>query len=380
VTRRIGAAFVVVIATLGAGCGTPPPRAELPATKPADVVPIMKYDPTAKIDTRPEEVSFRVSDHDVPGTLVQPVAPGKYPGIVVMAGSGPTNRDWNSKLLAGTNGSGKLLAELWASHGAVVVRFDKAAIGENKLAHDKVTVDTYVDELAGALNLLRGRDDVDVDHLFLAGHSEGGMHVIRAALAEGGRIHGVILLSSMGRTGRDISLSQNQALFDEAVRSGKMPAETAKAQMAAIQAGMDAFIEGRPIDPALLAEVPNLAQFATMPDAKLVRDLWSYDPAEGASKLHVPVLVINGLKDIQVDPQADASRLEEKIRAGGGDVKLLLAPDANHVLEHETRPLAALRALGGAVVTDYNAPGARLDDTVVSAIDGWLADHTGAGK
>lgn len=368
------AAWLVVLAACG---GAPAQREELPETKPAEVVVVAKYDATNTIQTREEEVSFKVSDHEVPGSIVEPLAPGKYPGIVMMAGSGPTDRNWESKLIPGTNGSGRLFAALWASHGAVVLRFDKAAVGENKLPPGQVTVDTYVDELRGALNLLRTRDDVDVDHLFLVGNSEGGMHVIRAALGEGGRIHGVILISSMGRTGRDISVSQNQAAFDEAVRKGQLTTDAAKDQMDAVKLGIDAFIEGRPIDPALLQKVPALAQFANMPEAKLVRDLWSYDPAEGAKQLHVPVLIVQGLKDVQVDPQLDAARLESKIRDAGGDVKMFLAPDANHVLKHETRSVPELRANMGAVLEGYNAPGAKLDDTAVSAIDAWLADHTG---
>jgi dipeptidyl aminopeptidase/acylaminoacyl peptidase len=359
-----------------AACGSsPPPRVELPPTKPAEVVVVNKYDPTAVIETRVEEVSFKGGAHEVPGTLIQPLAPGKYIGIVLMAGSGPTDRDWTSKLIPGTNGSGKLLAQLWASHGAVVVRFDKAAVGENRMPHEQVTVDTYVDEIRGALNLLRSRDAIDPDRLFLAGNSEGGMHVIRAAVAEGGAIHGVILLSSMGRTGRDIVISQNQAALDEVVRQQKMTAADAKSELDAVTQALDAFIEDRPLDPALLQREPKLAQFAHLPDAKLIRDLWSYDPAEGAAKLHVPVLVINGLKDVQVDPQADAARLEAKIRAAGGDVKMFLAPDANHVLKHETRSLATLRASMGEVLEGYNAPGTQLDSQATSAIDAWLVDH-----
>nr|HEX4314491.1 alpha/beta hydrolase [Kofleriaceae bacterium] len=375
--RAVAAAVALAACTR---CGGAPAteRAELPETKPAEVTAVVTYDPTAKIETREEEVSFKLADHEVPGTLIQPLAPGKYPGIVMMAGSGPTDRNWESRLLPGTNGSGRLFAQLWASHGAVVLRFDKAAIGENKLPHDKVTFDTYVDELRGALNLLRTRDAVDVDHLFLVGNSEGGLHVIRAALGEGGRIAGVVLISSMGRTGRDISVSQNQALFDEAVRQGTITADAAKDKMDLIKQGLDTFIEGRPMPPELLAKEPALAQFATMPDAKLVRDMWSYDPAEGAKQIHVPVLIVQGLKDLQIDPQLDAARLESTIRGNGGTVQLFLAPDANHVMKHETRPLADLRKAPQDAIHGYNDASAKLDDTAVSAIDAWLMAHTGA--
>ena len=362
---------------LAVACGSaPPPRVELPPTKPAIVVVPKPFDPAATVPTRSEDITFKVEGHDVPGTVVHPIE-GKWPAIVLMAGSGPTDRDWNSPLLPNKNGSGKLLADWLASHGAVVVRFDKAAVGGNKLAADKVTLDTYVDELRGALTYARGRIDVDPDHVMLAGHSEGGLHAIRAALAEGGRISGLILLSSMGRTGRDIVVGQNQVLLDEAVKAGKLTAADAKAQLDAVNQAFDAFIEGRPIDPDLVAKVPNLQQLGQLGgEAKLIRDLWSFDPAEGAAKIKVPVFVFNGLKDIQVDPQLDAGRLEQKIRAGGGDVTVFLAPDANHVLEHESKSLGELRAHLQDTVAGYNTADRKLDDTTLGALGNWLAKHT----
>ena len=370
-----------LLAALLAACGSAPaPRVELPATRPPDVVTMNRFDPATTLQTKSEDVVFRAEGHDVPGTVTHPVGvPGKFAGIVLMAGSGPTDRDWNSPLLPGKNGSGKLIAEWLAAHGAVVVRFDKAAVGGNRLPVDKVTLDSYVDELRGALVYLRERPDVDIDHLMLAGNSEGGMHAIRTAIAEGGRIGGLILLSSMGRTGRDISISQNEALLAEAVRSGKMSATDAKATIDAVKLAYDAFIEGRPIDPSLVAAVPNLAQINDLDavTAKLLRDLWSFDPAEGAAKIKVPVFIYNGLKDIQVDPQLDASRLQDKIKAAGGDVTLFLAPDANHVLEHETKSLAELKSNLGATLAAYNGADRKLDDTTLSALGNWLAKHTG---
>src|SRR5206468_511457 len=74
-----------------------------------------------------EEVTFVVGTppRTIPGTLTRP-AHGTGPGLLLMAGSGPTDRDWTSPLLAGKNGSARQLAEALAARGIVSLRFDKA--------------------------------------------------------------------------------------------------------------------------------------------------------------------------------------------------------------------------------------------------------------
>lgn len=59
------------------------------------------------------EISWKVLDIEIFGTITYPDDNLSHPGIVTIAGSGPTDRDWCSPLLSGKNGSGKLLAEPW---------------------------------------------------------------------------------------------------------------------------------------------------------------------------------------------------------------------------------------------------------------------------
>jgi len=367
-----------VAAVALAACSAPAQRVELPATKPPLVISVGHFDPTASVPVVSEEVSFPVEGHTVPGTLVHPTT-GVWPAIVLMAGSGPTDRDWNSALLTGKNGSGKLLAEALAKRGAVVLRFDKAAVGANKLAIGDVAMDTYVDEGRGALNLLRARPDVDQHHMFVAGHSEGGIHAIRVAIAEGGRIAGLVLLSAPGRTMKDIVIGQLAAQFQTQVAAHAIPADLAKAQMASISQAFDDFTESRPVDPTAVSAIPAVQQLVAAivnpATAKLSRDLFGFDPGGAVGKLRVPVFVFNGLKDLQVDPELDAARLEKLLHDAGQDVTLFLSPDANHVLKHETRSTAVLRRDIATLAESYNAPGTELDGTTLSALGNWIAAH-----
>jgi hypothetical protein len=289
-----------------------------------------------------------------------------------VAGAGPTDRNWNNPLLGtGTNGSGKQLAQLLASHGAVVLAFDKAGSGGNKLPVEQISMDTYVDELRGALTTLRGRPDVDQNHMFLVGHDEGGIHATRAALGEGGRIAGLALLSSPGRTLRDITLAQYTARMKADVAAGKIGADAAKAQQDLVQGALDQFIEGRDVDPKTASEL----KLSDPKTAKLARDLLAFDPAAAVGKLRVPVLIIDGLKDLETDTQLDGGRLQQLAKDNGIEVQLFLSPDANHVLKHETRSTAALRADLAAVQAGYSGANIALDDTAVGSLGVWIAAH-----
>lgn len=79
--------------------------------------------------TNSAEVSWTLDGIDMFGTITAPAGDGPFPAVVLVAGSGPTDRDWNSPMLPGTNGSGRLLAESLAEHGFASLRYDKRASG-----------------------------------------------------------------------------------------------------------------------------------------------------------------------------------------------------------------------------------------------------------
>jgi len=75
------------------------------------------------------EVTWLLDDITMRGTLTVPAGDGRFPAVVMVAGSGPTDRDWCSPLLPGTNGSARLLAEAFADAGIASLRYDKRASG-----------------------------------------------------------------------------------------------------------------------------------------------------------------------------------------------------------------------------------------------------------
>lgn len=77
---------------------------------------------TEGLERQSEEVTWDVDGIVVYGTLTHPVGTGLQPAIVFVAGSGPTDRDWCSPLLPGTNGSARLLANALTKKGFVTLR------------------------------------------------------------------------------------------------------------------------------------------------------------------------------------------------------------------------------------------------------------------
>ena len=359
------AAIIVLAACSGGSSATPVATTRVAATKSA-------IDPTAHLETVSEEIGFLTADSsNVPGTLVRPGVDGKYPAIVLFAGSGPTDRDWNNPLIKTTNGSGKLVAEALASHGAVVVRFDKAGTGANTTKLAGKTIDVYVDEMRAALSYLRARPDVDTTHLYVAGHSEGGMHAMRTALAEGDHVAGLLLLSASGRTLKDIVIAQIAAQIED-----KAPGQSA-AILAPFQKALDEFAAGQTVDPKTATPIPGLQMLlgSLMAAPELGRGLLTFDPVATLAKIKVPIFIYNGQHDIQVDATIDAPKLEAAAKSTNKDVTVFLAPEADHVLKHEARAVPELRKDLVAVAEGYNATDRNLDEATVTAIVGWLANH-----
>ena len=109
--------------------------------------------------------------------------------------------------------------------------------------------------------------------------------------------------------------------------------------------------------------------------ARIGRALASFEPAQAAAGIAVPVLVLQGGKDVQVDPVEDAERLVAARRSAGKPVDYHLSPLADHVLKTEPRSLEEVRANLQLLLTMYNAPDRTLDDDLLEALARWIRDH-----
>lgn len=136
------------------------------------------------------------------------------------------------------------------------------------------------------------------------------------------------------------------------------------------------FLAGEPIapDPSLPQGVQMLLQSLTTPaNLPFARELWMADAATLLRQVDVPVLVIIGKKDLQVDWQADGEPLQ-RAAAGREAMTFLFPENANHILKHEPQPRSEL--VPTEMLNSYNGPHTRLDPQALASIVEWLAAHS----
>jgi hypothetical protein len=317
-----------------------------------------------------EDISFALGETTVDATITAPEVPGKYPCIVLVAGSGPTDRNWETPLLPGTNGSGRLLAEALASSGYVTIRYDKRASGpraaENvPLLVGKFSLESHFDELQGAVSQLLERPDVDPSRMFALTSSEGAMHVLYYQTHAGVvPFAGMVLTGAPGRVVSDVANSQILAVL-EGLPDGDDLITRYYALIRNFEEG-GAFVP----DPALPDFANNLVAGLSAPvNQPFSREFWSFNPAEYLRDIAEPVLVVIGKKDIQADWTLDGGALEEAAQ-GKSNVSFYYPENANHVLKHESRAREELSGLTAA--SSYNTAEAYLDPETLETIQDWL--------
>ena len=319
------------------------------------------------------DVSWRMEATTVDGTLVRPTGAGLFPGVVMVAGSGPTDRDWNSPLLPGTNGSARLIAEALAQAGFASLRYDKRASGphanENmQVLMGKLSMKSHVDELAAAVQTLASQPYIRRDRIFALANSEGTLHALNYQLHSPAiPLAGLVLI---GPPGRPVGVVARAQLAAQAAA-----APNGDALLALYDEAIARFLAGKPVAPdAALPEGVQMLLRALETPANLpfARELWMADASPLLAQVDIPVLVVIGKKDLQVDWQADGEPLQ-RAAAGHANVRFLFPEDANHVLKHEPRPRSELTQPD--VLPRYNASDTPLDPQAMDDILAWLAAH-----
>src|SRR4051812_3162212 len=105
-----------------------------------------------------DPVTLETPSGKIAGTLLIPASPTPMPAVVIIAGSGPTDRNGNSPILPGANNSLQMLAEGLAANGIASVRYDKRGIGASAAAmvgEAELRFDMYADDAAGWVKRLR---------------------------------------------------------------------------------------------------------------------------------------------------------------------------------------------------------------------------------
>ncbi|WP_230782651.1 alpha/beta hydrolase [Citromicrobium bathyomarinum] len=279
---------------------------------------------------------------DLAGTLEGTLAQGT-PAVLIVPGSGPTDRDGNSPLGIAAQ-TYKLLAEALAQRGIASVRIDKRGMFGSAAAvpdPNAVTVDDYVADIeswADTISQASGGQCV-----WLLGHSEGGLMGMAAAAKDPSRYCGLLLVASVARNLGDVLRAQLAANPANAPILPEIDAIIAK-----LKAGESVPAAG--MHPALVPLfAPQVQGF--------LGSVFRQEPAELIAAHDLPVLILNGTADLQT-PAADARALAS-VRP---DATLVILERVNHVLKQVPDDTRA------ANLATYAAPDLPLAPGVVDAI------------
>ena len=264
------------------------------------------------------------------GSLVLPKSDKPVPVVLILSGSGPTDRDGNNPI-GGRNDALKKLAWRLAQSNIASVRFDKRGIAQSQPAtpdERQLSVDKYVDDAVAWGEKLKA--DPRFGKVFVLGHSEGALIASLAAPRMGAA--GVI---SIAGTGRPVG-----ALLREQLQRNHLPPTQLKRSFELISS-LEA---GRTDD-----NVPKDLEAVFRPSVQpYLISLLHYNPATAFAALKMPALIIQGTHDIQVDVK-DAHLL----KAAKPDAVLTLINGMNHVMR--IVPMDMKRQ-----VQSYNDPNQRL--------------------
>ncbi|MBX8597487.1 lysophospholipase [Pseudomonas cichorii] len=253
-------------------------------------------------------ISVDTSNGKLFGTLLLPQSTKPVPVVLIIAGSGPTDRDGNNPE-GGRNDSMKRLAIILAKNNIASVRYDKRGVAASKAAtpdERDLSVESYVADVQAWAQKLKANPRLG--SLILLGHSEGALVASLAAEKAGARA-----VISVAGTGRPVD-----QVLREQFRERLPPALLQRSNQL-----LDELKAGKTDD-----KVPEDLEVVFRPSVQpYLISLFRQDPAAAFGKLQMPALIIQGRNDIQVS--VDDALILKKARP---DAELALIDGMNHVL------------------------------------------------
>ncbi len=257
-----------------------------------------------------QPVVLKTSTGDINGVLLKPISTKKIPVVLIIAGSGPTDKDGNQAAVQ--NNSLKMLAESLKQNGIASLRFDKRGVAGSIKAvkqESDLRFDNYIDDVTGWINLLA--QDKSFSKIIVAGHSEGSL-VGMIASAKDKRVKKYVSIAGLGKPADEI-LKEQLSSRPQAVKDLVFPM-------------FDRLKRGETIP-----DVPAPLNALFRPSIQPYMISWfKYNPQNEIKKLKIPSLIIQGDKDIQVSVK-DAHLLTT---AAGNKATEKIIVNMNHVLKN----------------------------------------------
>ncbi|WP_394233299.1 alpha/beta hydrolase family protein [Niallia oryzisoli] len=295
------------------------------------------------------------------GTLTIPTdLKEKNPAILIIPGTGTTNRDGNDKGIV--INIYKDLAEFFTSNGFITLRYDKRGTHESGGDYYTAGVKDLIDDAAACVRFLKMDHRVDPNSVILLGHSEGAL--LAPAVHDQEPAAGLMLLAGAADSSKALLPKQFEMAMKEIKETRGFKGWLFKLLKVAAKAQKQ--------QDAVMAKILNSTEDTlkikgTKINAKWMREQYDYDVCEYLQKVTCPTLAITGDKDIQVPPD-HAEKIAGMVK---GESEWHIIHDMNHILRKYTKEHKMLTLIKE-YKTLFDQP---IDTDLFDIMEKWLKEY-----
>jgi fermentation-respiration switch protein FrsA (DUF1100 family) len=333
-------------------------NAYAPPVRPQNPKPPFPY--TASSVTFPGEAANVV----LAGTLTVPPGVGPFPAVILIAGSGPNDRD---ETVFGHRPF-LVLADYLTRRGVAVLRYDKRGIGKSSGDYIDATTADFARDATAAVTYLKSITDINSARIGLIGHSEGGI-IAPLCASSSSDVAFIVLMAGTGVRG-------DKLLERQMSQIGGMEAGNSKSLQATVKfvsTEYEVLTDPRHEDDATVVLADKAKESGLSPKSAMIllspwfRYMMTYDPRSALLNVKCPVLAIGGSKDLQVDPDQNLPAIESALKEGGNkDYTVKELTGLNHLFQPAVTGLP----------TEYAKIDTTIDPSALELIGDWVVDHT----
>ena len=305
-------------------------------------------------------------------TLTVPRGAGPFPAAILLAGSGPLDRDE-------ADGGHKpffVLADHLTRKGIAVLRYDKRGIGKSTGSYDDATTADFASDAEAAFAFLQTRKGINPRKIGIIGHSEGGI-IASMISSRSANVNWIAVLAGPATKGEETLLIQSDLITRAAGMNNEQVAKSLDFDRQSYN-----LVRNEKNRDELEKDLANLVQVSgigpAMPPAFVQRQIhWTsspwfryfldYDPIPALQQTKCPVLALSGERDLQVPPKENLPLIQKALEDGGNkDFKVIELPGLNHEFQHCYMGLPA----ESRAIEETFAPDA------MKTLSDWILQHT----
>src|SRR5690554_1477922 len=302
-------------------------------------------EPQPPFSYKTEDITFENKEAGIKlaGTLTIPNGNKKFPVVVLVAGSGPNDR--NEELFG--HKPFLVLADHLTKNGYAVLRYDKRGVASSEGDFASATVFDFANDTKAAIDYLKIRKEIDNDKIGILGHSEGGM-VAQIIVSEDTSLDFIILMAAPGIKGSEVLILQTDIL----AKTMEVPESTRAINKKVNNDIYNIIMESNDIDLAkkeLFAYYESHSSLSQLSKEQInqqvlnsttdwTRAFLKFNPQDYLPKINCHVLAINGTKDLQVTSVENLAGISKGLGMKG-NLKIISYEGLNHLFQAATTGL-----------------------------------------